>query len=98
MSNGAYWIARVRITDPARYSDYMALAPAAFAKYGGRIMARGAPDLVPEGATPERVALIGFDSMEQALACFHSSEYSAARAKREGAADVEIVIMEAVKP
>lgn len=98
--SAVYWIARVRITDPARYADYMALAPAAFARYGGRLLARGIPmpETVLEGGRPDRVALIGFDSMEQALACFHSPEYAAARAARAGAAEVEIVIMEALQP
>jgi len=94
--SGAYWIARVTITDPALYARYMAVAPAAFAKYGGRLMARGAPAHTLEGDATDRVAVIAFASMEQALACFHSPEYAAARAEREGAAKVDIVIMEAL--
>lgn len=95
---GAYWIAHVTVTDPARYAGYMALAPAAFAKYGAQFLARGAPDHALEGEAPGRVALIGFATMEQALACYHSPEYIAARAAREGAADVAIVIMQAFQP
>lgn len=96
--NGAYWIARVKITDPARYAGYVALASAAFERYGGRFLARGAPDAVLEGASAERIVLIAFDSVDQALACFHSPEYAKARAAREGAAEVEIVIMKALNP
>lgn len=94
--SAVYWIARVTITDPARYARYMALAPAAFARYGGRLLARGLPDHVLEGNRPDRVAIIEFDTMERAVACFQSPEYAAARAEREGAAIVDIVLMEAV--
>jgi uncharacterized protein (DUF1330 family) len=56
--------------------------------------ARGLPIL--EGNRPDRVAVIEFDTMERAVACFQSPEYAAARAEREGAAIVDIVLMEAV--
>lgn len=96
---GAYWIARVRITDPERYRDYMALAPAAFAAYGARFVVRGGdPMTVEGGAPPERVAVIAFDSVAAALACHDSPEYRAARAAREGAAEVEIVIVRGLEP
>jgi uncharacterized protein (DUF1330 family) len=96
---GAYWIARVRITDPERYRGYMALAPAAFAAYGGRFVVRGGDPMTVEGeAPPERVAIIAFDSVATALACHDSPEYRAARAAREGAAEVEIVIVKGSEP
>ena len=96
---GAYWIARVRVTDPGRYRDYMALAPAAFAAYGGRFVVRGGdPIMIEGGAPPERVAVIAFDSAAAALACHDSPEYRAARAAREGAAEVEIVIVKGSRP
>lgn len=111
--SGAIWVARVRVTDPAAYARYMALAPAAFAAHGARFLARGAPAQVleggaaesaperiaaPEGGAPERIAVIAFDSVEAALACYHSPEYAAARAQRQGAAEVEITIMEGMLP
>ena len=95
---GAYWIARVRVTDPERYKGYMALAPAAFAAYGGRFVVRGGDPRAVEGkASPERVAVVAFDSVAAALACHDSPEYRAARAAREGAAEVEIVIVKGLE-
>jgi uncharacterized protein (DUF1330 family) len=91
----AYWIAHVDVTDLDQYGGYMALAPAAFALYGGRYLARGGRTTWLEGApTHPRNVVIEFDSYEQALACYHSPEYQAAAAHRQGAAVAQIVIVE----
>jgi len=37
----AYWVARSRIIDPVEYKKYTDRIPAIFAKYGGRVLARG---------------------------------------------------------
>jgi uncharacterized protein (DUF1330 family) len=36
------------------------------------------------------------DSFEDAVACYNSAEYQAARAKREGVGEADIVIVEGV--
>lgn len=96
----AYWIAHVRVTDPARYDEYRALAPSAFAAHGAKILARGGAGETFEapGGGPEldRHVVIEFPSLEAARACYHSPEYQAARARREGAALVHVAIVEGV--
>ena len=94
----AYWIARVNVTDPQAYAGYMALGPAALIANGGKLLSRGGRSVALEGPEPfERTVVIEFSSMEAALACHASPEYSAARAAREGAAEVEIVIVEGLE-
>ena len=44
-----YWIALVTVTDPERYSGYQQHAPAAFAEYGARFLARGGAAVTLEG-------------------------------------------------
>jgi len=95
----AYWIAHVDVTDPEQYTEYTGRAPAAFARYGGRILARGGRSEAMEGrATPQRSVVIEFDSYDQALACYHSAQYQEARGHREGAARAEVIIVEGVLP
>jgi uncharacterized protein (DUF1330 family) len=94
----AYWIAHVTVTDPARYGDYQALAPAAFAAHGARFLARGGPSQVLEGPSLNRHVVIEFPSLAAAKACYDSAEYSLARAKRAGAAEAQIVIVEGILP
>lgn len=91
----AYWIAHVDVTDPQQYGEYTRRAPAAFALYGGRFLARGGRSEALEGRpTPQRSVVIEFDSYEQALACYRSAEYQDACAHRQGVATAAIVIVE----
>jgi uncharacterized protein (DUF1330 family) len=90
----AYWIAHVTVTDPAAYQGYQALAPAAFAAHGARFLARGGAHEVLEGPVLERHVVIEFPSLAAARACYHSPEYQAAKARRDGAATAHVVIVE----
>ncbi|EJL01534.1 hypothetical protein PflQ2_2972 [Pseudomonas fluorescens Q2-87] len=95
----AYWIAHVDITDPDQYSQYTQRAPAAFALYGGRMLARGGRSEAMEGrVTPQRSVVIEFDSYEQAVACYQSQEYQEAKKHREGVARAQVIIVEGVAP
>ncbi|MNI61729.1 hypothetical protein D3C73_1170150 [compost metagenome] len=95
----AYWIAHVDVTDPDQYSQYTQRAPAAFALYGGRLLARGGRSQAMEGRkTPQRSVVIEFETYEQALACYNSDEYQEAKRHREGVARAEVIIVEGVAP
>lgn len=92
----AYWIAHVTVTDPERYKEYQALAPAAFARFGARFLARGGEAEVLEGPVHARHVVIEFPDLPSARACYASEEYRAARAARAGAAEVSVVIVDGV--
>ncbi|GAA3600143.1 DUF1330 domain-containing protein [Gibbsiella greigii] len=93
----AYWIAHVVVKDPQQYEKYTALAPAAFARYGARFLARGGKARVLEGVMqPERSVVIEFDSFDDALRCYHSQQYQHAMAERMGVAFAEIIVVEGV--
>jgi len=91
-----YWIARVTVTDPDQYKLYAESAPQAFRKYGAKILARGGRSEQVEGEGRPRNVVIEFASFEDALACYNSPEYQAARARREKAGEAEIVLVEGV--
>ena len=92
----AYWIARVTVTDPDRYKGYADLAPGAIAKHGGKFLARGGKSESMEGESRPRNVVIEFPSLADAVACYRSADYQAAKAKRKGAGVAEIVIVEGV--
>ena len=75
----AYWIARVDVHDPETYKSYVETAKPAFERYNAKFLARGGKTEVLEGAARARNVVIEFASMEDALACYHSPEYTAAR-------------------
>ena len=93
MTTKAYWISRVEVTNMDEYKNYVALNGAAFSKYGARFLVRGGSFEVAEGGAKSRNVVIEFPSYEQAVACYHSPEYSAAIAARKNAAFVDLIII-----
>lgn len=91
----AYVIARITVTDPDRYEGYKALAQEAIAAHGGRYLVRGGPLKTLEGE-PEsrRVVVLEFPSMQAAETFYHSADYQAAIAKRTGAAETQLILVE----
>jgi uncharacterized protein (DUF1330 family) len=92
----AYWIAHVTVTDPDPYALYAQGASAAFARHGAEVLARGGRVEALEGGAPPRNVVIAFPSLEEALACYRSEEYQAAKRHREGAGEAQIMIVEGV--
>lgn len=93
----AYWVARSKINDPVEYKKYTDRVPAIVDKFGGRILARGGRFQILEGPQKfGRFVVIEFPSLEQAVACHDSPEYQEASAfrKKDGAGEVELVIVE----
>jgi len=84
----AYVIVEMKISDPERYKEYMAAAPATIAAAGGEYLVRGGRHESLEGDwQPARVAVLKFPSFEQAKAWYDGERYRAARAKRAGATE-----------
>jgi uncharacterized protein (DUF1330 family) len=90
----AYWIGRVDVSDPDGYKDYVAANAAAFRKYGARFLVRGGQFEVPEGTARSRNVVLEFQDYATALACYHSPEYAAAKALRDGRAVADMLIIE----
>ena len=93
----AYWIARVDVRDPETYKSYVETAKPAFVRHQAKFLARGGRTEVLEGKARARNVIIEFPSMEEALACYNSPEYTAARAIRQTVSDGEFVLVEAAE-
>ena len=89
-----YWIARVDVTDPEGYKAYVAANAAAFNKYDARFLVRGGQFEAPEGSPRARNIVLEFKDYATAMACYHSPEYAAAKALREGKATADLLIIE----
>jgi len=91
----AYIISNVEIFDTKAYGEYGKLAPDAIKQYGGEFLTRGGAAEILEGNwQPHRVVVIKFDSIEQAKAMYNSPDYQTAKAKRVGAADFNMIVVE----
>jgi uncharacterized protein (DUF1330 family) len=89
-----YIVARIVVTDPEQYGEYVKDASEAIRKYGGKPLVRGGAYEELEGEGRPRNVVIEFESFEQAKRYYHSPEYQAAKKKRERAGHADIVAVE----
>lgn len=93
-----YLIVEMNISDPERYKQYMAQAPAAVKAAGGEYLVRGGRHETLEGDwQPHRVALLRFPSYAQAKAFYDGQAYTQTRQLRGGATEYfNMVLVEGV--
>ena len=95
--SSAYIIANVTVTNPAQYEEYKKWSSAAMQAHGVEVCVRGGKVEVLEGDwAPERLVILKFPSVEAAKAFDASPDYSKARAARQGAAIMRMIVVEGV--
>ena len=93
----AYWVATYRsINNPDAMQAYSALAGPAIQAGGGKFLARGPAAKAYESGLQQRVVVIEFDSVDQAIATHDSAAYQEALKALAGGADRDIRIVEGV--
>ena len=94
----AYVIVEMKVSDPERYKQYMAAAPATVAAAGGEYVVRGGKCEMLEGDwQPARVAVLKFPSYEKAKAWYDGEAYRSVRGKRAGATEYfDMIVVEGV--
>ena len=91
----AYWISAYRsIRDPDALAAYAKLAGPALQARGGRFLARGLPARVYEGGLEQRIVILEFDSVAQAIAAHDSPDYQQALRALGNGADRDLRIVE----
>ena len=95
----AYMIVVATIHDRQRFIDgYGAAAARLVEQFGGRYVVRAPGAQVLEGATlpaGASVVISEWPSRQAALDFWNSPEYAEARARREGLADVDVLLVDA---
>jgi uncharacterized protein (DUF1330 family) len=89
-----YWIGHSDVTDFESYKRYMAADQEPIGRFGGRYLVRGGASEVTEGKARSRTVVLEFPSYDAALACYRSDGYQAAKAFRDGNAELDLVIVE----
>jgi uncharacterized protein (DUF1330 family) len=90
-----YWVNTYRsISDPAAMEAYAKLAGPAIQSNGGRFLVRGSPTKTFESGLMQRVVIIEFDSVEDAIKAHDSDAYQAALKALGTGADRDIRIAE----
>jgi uncharacterized protein (DUF1330 family) len=94
----AYWISAYRsVRDQRALAAYAKLAGPALQAAGGRFLARGLPARVYEGGLEQRIVLIEFASVTQAISAHDSPGYQQALVVLGNAADRDLRIVEGIE-
>ena len=63
-------------------------------QFGAKFIVRGGQFEAPEGTPRARNVVLEFADYATAVACYHSPEYQAAKAFRDGASVADLIIIE----
>jgi uncharacterized protein (DUF1330 family) len=88
-----YWIARVDVSNEDAYKQYRELNGIAFSKFGGRFVVRGPAGKVVKGVSRKHNVVLEFPTYEDALACYESAEYQAAKNFLDQVGEVDLIIV-----
>src|SRR6185295_10155191 len=88
-----YWLARLDIDNEAEYAEYRKLNALAFTKYGAKFLVRGMVGENIFGTPRKHNVVIEFESYDQAVACYRSAEYQAAKKHLAHVGETDLVIV-----
>ncbi|SEF50234.1 DUF1330 domain-containing protein [Bosea lathyri] len=89
-----YVIGRAKVTDATKWAVYAARSSEVMKIYGGTPIVRGGQMTVAEGEGRARNIIIEFADFQSAKAYAASPEYAEARKLREGAGEIDLVVVE----
>jgi uncharacterized protein (DUF1330 family) len=93
----AYWIGEHKVTDQAKFAEYLRQAVPMIERHGGRYLTRAGSHEVLEGAwRPNRVVIIAFPDMAAIKAWYASREYQPLIALRKSAAEDVLIIVDGI--
>jgi uncharacterized protein (DUF1330 family) len=90
-----YWVTVYHsVSNPAAFAEYAKLAGPTIESQGGRFLVRGMATKTYEEGLKERVVIIEFQSVANAISTIESPEYQAAKKLLAGAVKRDIRIVE----
>ena len=92
---GALMIIRADITDPEQFIKYAKRAPALIEEYGGRYRCmRGQVEQLEGNPDNRKIVVSEWPSMEAAQSFWHSDDYAELKQVRNGAAEIDVHLVE----
>lgn len=92
----AYIVAHIDVTNPAQYEQYKILSTLAMKAHDAKLLVRGGEEVVMEGKSLKRTVIIEFPNVKAAQNFYNSPQYRRARNAREGAAKVDMAIIQGI--
>ena len=92
---GAFMFIHADITDPEQFLEYAKLAPALIEKFGGRYRSmRGEVEQLEGKPDNRKIVVSEWPSMDAAREFWNSAEYDELKKLREGAAEIDVHLIE----
>ncbi|ETD70582.1 hypothetical protein V757_07595 [Pelistega indica] len=92
----AYIVAHIDVTNPSQYEQYKILSTLAMKAHDVKLLVRGGEETVLEGKGMKRTVIMEFPSVKAAQNFYNSPQYRRARNAREGAAIVDMSIIQGI--
>jgi uncharacterized protein (DUF1330 family) len=93
----AYVIFDEDVTDPEGFQEYIQLAEPVLKRYGGKVLVAGGTIEPLEGDWhPNQLAILEFESVEQAKRWYHSDEYAPVKDIRLKTANTQLVLVQGI--
>jgi uncharacterized protein (DUF1330 family) len=90
----AYWIGEHKVTDQAKFAEYLRQVVPMIERHGGRYLTRVGSHEVLEGDwRPDRVVIIEFPDKAALIAWYRSPEYQPLIAMRQAAAEDVLIVV-----
>ena len=91
---GAYVVSETHVTEPAGFMEYVRREPGTLAPFHGRVLARALPD-VREGIAPDgTVAILAFDTLEDANRWYNAPDTVQLMELRRASAKTKIYVLD----
>ncbi len=94
MTKKGYWIGNMDVRDAEIYDKYRTANAKPLAEFGAKFLVRGGTQQIREGSANPRTVVIEFPSYADAVACYQSAAYQAAKDIRLSVADGSLIIVE----
>lgn len=93
----AYVVIDSRVKDAEAFASFLEQVPAIVKAHGGRYLVRGgATEVIRGGWAPHRLAVIEFDSVQQAKGWQDGPDYADLREMLNRCSDTDVVIVDGV--
>jgi uncharacterized protein (DUF1330 family) len=94
MAKGYWVVCYESVSNAATLAEYMKLAATALEALGGRVIVGGKPAKTHEAGVDQTVVIVEFETVDKALAAYHSELYRSALKVLDNAAQRDFRIVE----
>jgi uncharacterized protein (DUF1330 family) len=94
----AYFVVYLNVTDLERFTEYFQVVMPVIERRGGRLVTQGRPEAIEGTLLFKQAVLFEWPSRKELIEYWYSEEYTKIKKLREGAAELQAVVIEGIQP